>query len=152
MRGRAAMFQLFTAHAHDGRQSHCQFGHTQAMAPGFPVTQVQSRRPAFDGGIIGLDELRVGALKTIEEGRVFNGDGGLSSQSLQEGQPLRVRIERRAMKHVEHPLHLPFHEERHAITSREILIRQQRHTGKVAVRVAQIGESHHLAAQRRAAG
>ena len=58
------------------------------MSFGLVVAQLQGLRPAFDGPVIGQEQVVVETLQVVEQAGVVDGDGGLPGQGLQEVQPL----------------------------------------------------------------
>src|SRR5688500_16739551 len=56
------------------------------MALGFPIAEIQSAGPAFNGGIVREHELGVCALEVIEQGRVIERYGSLAGEGPQEFQ------------------------------------------------------------------
>src|SRR6185369_1527509 len=98
----------------------------------------QCPRPTFDGGVVRLGKLPVGALQVIEQGDIVNGNRGLGGQGFEEVKPFFIAYEPGTMKDLQHPHDLSFRYQRHSMVADEVLARQKYPTQKAVMLLYQI--------------
>ena len=70
------------------------------------LAQVQGVGPALDGGIIGQAEFGIGALQALEQRGIFDCNGGLPGQGVQEIEPFFIGVKGVPVEHFQYTLNL----------------------------------------------
>ena len=130
-----------------GAQLVAHAGEERALGPVRPLGVLLGLATGRLGQFV-LREIDGCTLEAVEQGRVVERDCRLRGQGFEEACPLWARGERGAVEDLQHTLHLPLGNERHAPGGDEVLAREQRRADRGAPRVRQIRNAQSAAFER----
>ena len=136
--------QFLSRYPEASGQLHRHARHAAAVPLGLAVAELQGFRPAFDSGLVGFQELLVGASQPAQQGGIVQGHGGLAGEGPEIQLPARILPEGASAIELQDPDVLAFHREPAPRVEEKALGGESRRSAEaVGVRV-QVGDDDRL--------